>query len=569
VLSTGRSARFYRRLREGLALVHGVDAWCYTSSTAGIFGVDAVLDPDKLDQTADTILTMLGEIREHGVTGAELEKARRQFLSHQFASLTTMRGKASSLGSNWLHARDVNFNQTYLAAVQRVTPGELARVARAYLTPDNITVSSLVPPGTARKRAASVSVRHAGAVEKFTLSNGLRVLVREDDRLPLVSMVATFRGGLLAETPADNGIGRLLARTLIKGTATKSAGEISETIESLGGALGSDSGNNSVSVSARVLRPDLATGLGLLADILLNANFPAAALDREREAQLASIKADAEEVTSAARNLLRAHLFAGHPFALPVLGTPATLASLKAADLAAFRDRHLVASNGVLSVFGAVKAREVIALAEAALAALPVGTPALAQLPQPAFPAASSEHTVTMPKEQAVLMIGFPGADLFSPDALALELIDEACSDLGSRMFVRIREEMGLAYFVGSSNLVGLAPGAFSFYVGTDPAKVAEVKAALTDEIRKLAEEGVTAAELERSKAKLLGAQSIRNQSNDALAFACALDELYGLGHRHYEGLRARVEAVTLAQVREAARRYFTRAHVSAIIRPE
>jgi len=568
VLGTGRSARFYRRLREGLALVHGVDAWCYTSSTAGIFGVDAVLDPDKLDQTSDAILTMLGEIREHGVTEAELEKARRQFLSHQFHSLTTMRGKASSLGSNWLHARDVNFNQTYLAAVQHVTPGELARVARAHLTPDNLTVSSLVPNGTSRKRAAATSSRRAGAVEKFTLSNGLRVLVREDDRLPLVSMVATFKGGLLAETPADNGIGRLFARTLIKGTATKSADEISETIEATGGALGSDSGNNSVSVSARVLRPDLGTGLALIADILCNANFPAAALEREREAQFASIKADDEEVTSAARNLLRAQLFAGHPFALPVLGTPATLATLKSSDLAAFRDRHLVASNGVLSVFGAVKTREVLDLAEAALAVLPAGTPALAQLPQPAFPAASSEHTAIMPKEQAVLMIGFPGVDLFSDDAVALELIDEACSDLGSRMFVRIREEMGLAYFVGSSNLIGLARGAFSFYVGTDPAKVAEVKAALADEIRKLAADGLTPGELERSKAKLLGAQSIRNQSNDALAFACALDELYGLGHRHYEGLRARVEAVTLDQIRDAARRHFTQPSITAIVRP-
>ena len=166
-------------------------------------------------------------------------------------------------------------------------------------------------------------------------------------------------------------------------------------------------------------------------------------------------------------------------------------------------------------------------------------------------------------------MIGFPGADLFSSDMVPLELIDEACSDLGSRMFNRIREEMGLAYFVGSSNLAGLARGAFSFYVGTDPAKAAEVRDALADEIRKLAEHGITDDELERSKAKLLGAQSIRNQSNDSLAFSCALDELYGLGARHYEGLAQRVAAVTLDQVRDAARRYFTQASVTAIVRPE
>ncbi len=568
VLGTGRSARFYRRLREGLGIVHGVDAWCYTSSTAGLFGVDAVLDPDKVEQTLGEIHAMLAEIRDQGVTAAELEKARRQFLSHQFHSLTTMRGKASSLGSNWLHARDLNFNQTYLAAVQTVTSDELRRVALTYFTPDNLTVSTIIPAGTARRRVTTAAVRRSGAVEKFQLSNGLRLLVREDDRLPLVSMVATFKCGLLAETPADNGIARLLARTLLKGTRTKSADEIAETIEATGGAIGTDSGNNSVSVSVRVLRPDLRHGVDLLADIVLNASFPAAALEREREAQLASIKADDEEITSNARKLLRARLFAAHPFATPILGTPATLASLKPSDLVAFRDRHLVAANGVLSIFGAVDAGEIRDLAEAALAAMPRGTLALQTVPQPHFPETSIEDTILMPKEQAVIMVGFPGVDLFSADGVALELIDEACSDLGSRMFNRIREDMGLAYFVGSSNLSGLARGAFSFYVGTDPAKIAEVRAALADEIRKLAEDGITAAEMERSKAKLLGAQAIRNQSNDALSFSCALDELYGLGHRHYEGLRQRVEAVTLDQVRDAARRYFTQAHVTAIVRP-
>ena len=146
--------------------------------------------------------------------------------------------------------------------------------------------------------------------------------------------------------------------------------------------------------------------------------------------------------------------------------------------------------------------------------------------------------------------------------------IDEACSDLGSRMFNRIREEMGLAYFVGSSNLLGLARGAFSFYVGTDPAKITEVRAALMGEIAKLADDGITAAELARSREKLLGAQEIRNQSNDALAFSCALDEIYGLGHSHYRGLRQRVESVTEDHVREVARQYFTQLSVTAIVRP-
>ena len=97
-------------------------------------------------------------------------------------------------------------------------------------------------------------------------------------------------------------------------------------------------------------------------------------------------------------------------------------------------------------------------------------------------------------------MVGFRGASLSSPDRYALELIDEASSDLGSRFFIRIREQMGLAYYVGASQMQGLVPGLFAFYLGTDPQKIEKVKTALLDEIHKLANEGLTTEELSASE---------------------------------------------------------------------
>src|SRR5438094_5289528 len=118
-------------------------------------------------------------------------------------------------------------------------------------------------------------------------------------------------------------------------------------------------------------------------------------------------------------------------------------------------------------------------------------------------------------KAQGVIMVGFRGASLSSPDRYALELIDEASSDLGSRFFIRIREQMGLAYYVGASQMQGLVPGLFAFYLGTDPQKIEPVKTALLDEIHKLANEGLTRDELARAKKKLIGQQEIANQSNE------------------------------------------------------
>jgi zinc protease len=223
----------------------------------------------------------------------------------------------------------------------------------------------------------------------------------------------------------------------------------------------------------------------------------------------------------------------------------------------------------VISVFGDVKAEEVRALVEKTLGQLPAGEPVLTDLPRATSPAAPITVEATRDKMQGILMVGFLGADLYSPDRAALDLIDEASSDLGSRFFLRIREQLGLAYFVGSSNMPGLVPGPFVFYLGTDPAKLVAVQAELMDEIRMLAEEGLTATELSRAKEKLLGQLEIRNQSNDSFAFSAALDELYGLGFDQYQRVRAEVEAVTLEDIKRVANKYFLhQSPVTAIVKP-
>ena len=167
-------------------------------------------------------------------------------------------------------------------------------------------------------------------------------------------------------------------------------------------------------------------------------------------------------------------------------------------------------------------------------------------------------------------MVGYPGTTVASRDRHALELIDEASSDLGSRFFIRIREELGLAYFVGSSQMVGLANGLFTFYVGTDPRKVDLVREAFAEEIGLLAANGLTEIELTRAKKKLLGKQAIAYQSNASLAYTAALDELYDLGFLHYQEMASALEKITLEEVRAVANRYFLdQPAVTVIVRPE
>lgn len=568
LLGGGRSSRLFQQVREKQGVVHYVDAWTYSPGQPGLFGISAVLDGSQFGAAREAILAELERVKSQPVSGAELQKAMKQFISGTLAARKTMEGQAQNLGGNWLAANDLNFSERYLAAVKKVTAADVQRVARAYLTPENRTLYALLPEGHAPKPDAEAEAGADQPIQKFELANGLRLLVKEDHRLPFVEFRAVLQGGALAETEANNGITSLLARLLLKGTPTRDAEQIATEIESLGGHIDSYGGNQSFGVNAEVLSGDFATGLTILADVLVNPLFPAAELERERAVQLAGIQARRDDLLKSCSLAMRRKLFGAAGYGLDPMGTEASVEKISTADLKAFHRKLAVPNNCVLSVFGDVKAAEVKTAVEKVLAAWkrsavpPVITPA-------PLPAATQRDEEARDKKQAVLVIGFPGTTMFSEDRFALEILQETCSDLGSRLFLRIREELGLAYYVGAQTLCGVGPGYFSFYTGTEPAKAEQVEKELLHEAELLRTEGLTAGELKRAKAKIIGQKKIARADLGHLATTTALDELYGLGWQRSEQDDAKYEAVTLEQIKAVAQKYLRPDnYVVAIIKP-
>src|SRR5205807_8806648 len=407
ILGDGRSSRLYRRVREEAGLAFGVSAFSYTPGESGLLGIYATVDPKKRECAEHLILQIIDEVKQAGITPEELMKAKKISLSHHLDALATMRGQASDIGGNWLLTRNLNFSRDYLAAVQKVTLDDIRRVATNYLTSDNLTVVSLNPRGSLVAKAEGAKVATATEIQKFELSNGLRLLVREDARLPLVAMGAVFRSGLLAETPQTNGITRLMAKALLKGTTTRTAEQIANEIEAVGGSISSEASNNTFNVALEVTKPDVKLAVELLSDVLLNAIMPEKAIAREKEIQLATIKQEEEQMTTVARNILRQALFTQHPYALRANGSVDSVQRLTQKDLLAFRDRHIVAKNGVIFVFGDVEAADVKALFEKALDSMNPGMLALTDI-HPATPLSGTEAVESRKdKAQGEIMVGF------------------------------------------------------------------------------------------------------------------------------------------------------------------
>ncbi len=557
ILGGGRSSRLYRSLREEQGIVHAIDAWTYNPGNPGLFGISAVFDGGQYEKAVQSIEAELQGIREKGVTSSEVAKAVKQFTSATLAARKTMQGQAQDLGGAWMAARDLGFSNRYLSQVQSITAEKIVEVANRYMFPDNRSTFALLPKGSSPVSLQKSANVHRTEIEKWEPGNGMRVLFKQDDRLPFVEIRSVFFGGVLEESHADSGITQLMSQGLLKGTAKRSAGEIMEAIEAIGGSVEAYAGNNSFGLNIEVLNQDVNFGLDLLRETLRFPTFPSTEIERERQVQMAGIRAQKDQLLGRCFKLMKKGLFGEKGYGLSNAGEESSVQSLSIEQIKSHHGRLVKPGNQVLSIFGDIDVeqvkKELLNLWEDSSESSRI------ELPQ-----SSSETRIetlalseTCDKKQSVVVFGFPGTTFFDKERHALDLLQETCSDLGSRLFMRIRDELGLAYYVGAQHMPGLVRGYFGFYAGTSPEHVEQVKEEFKIQINKIKSEGITQKELDRSKAKMLGQKQIARQDLGHLAMASALDELYGLGFQHPLEEDAAIRAVSLEDVQKAAEKIF------------
>jgi zinc protease len=171
-------------------------------------------------------------------------------------------------------------------------------------------------------------------------------------------------------------------------------------------------------------------------------------------------------------------------------------------------------------------------------------------------------------KEQAVIAIGYPGAHITSEDIPALELIHEYCANMAGPLFTRLREELGLAYYVNATQFHGLGRGLFAFYAGTAPDQADLARRELLTQIEILTQEGIPEQPLAHAKTSILASDALENQSSHSMAQVCALNSLFGLGPLHHLKHAERVKSLTGDEILATAQRYFGRDPVIATVSP-
>ena len=597
ILGQGESSRLSLEVKRNRQLVSEIYSYSYTPRDPGLLVVGATLpagDPEKAERA---ILRELYRLAHEEVSAEELAKAKTIIESDTVYQKETVQGMARKLGFFETVAGGVDYEREYHKRVAEVTPARLREaVARVLATP-NMTVVALIPAAekgkvdlrgrladAAREEEAAAKKRWAAAViapgkkedvVRRVLPNGVRLLVKRDPTVPIVAYRAVWVGGLRYEDRKTNGVNNMLAALVTRGTTTRDAEEIMHEVEGMAGAIGGFSGRNSFGVRAELLSRNWERGLEILADCVLHPELPAEELEKERRQVLDELRAQDDNLTSVAFRLFAETMYKKHPYRFDGLGTQASVAGFSRRMLADWYARNLPLGDMTLAVVGDVDPARFIEKATGLFGGPDAGHRAdgAARVAPEDF-AGRAAGTVEvfrfMPRQQAHMVVGFPGTTVDDPDRYALEVLSTVLSGQGGRLFVELRDKQGLAYRISAFSLEGIDPGYFAVYLACSPENLEAAMAAIREELRKIVTEPVGAAELERAKKYLVGTHEISLQRRSALASTLAFYEAYGIGYDEYRRYAGGILAVDAGAVQRVAARTldWSRA-VVATVKPE
>jgi len=556
VLGSGASSRLDRIVREEKQLVDGIGVWSNTPAyDAGCLVISATLPAEKLPEAESAILAEIERCRTGLITNEELARAKTQKEAQLIYARETTDGLAETVGSDLVTTGDPLFSDRYVAGIRAVTREDVRRVARAYCRPERLCVAILTPKAPTAATAKVEQAAGPARTVKKTLPNGLTVLVQQRGSAPTVALIAVARGGVRFETAKDNGISAFTADMLVRGTKKRTREALAQAVEDLGAGLSPFSGSNALGVSAKGKAEDLDRLLELMADVLMNATFPAREFEAQRHFTLAAIEAQKDDPYRLARKLFQETMWTVHPYRLQAVGTEESIKALARERVADFYARTCRPNRMVLACVGDVDPQAAQAAIEKALGNWQPGkgedpTP-------PAEPRLETKREASLDRdqEQAIVTIGLPGVTVSDPRRYAIDVLDAVMSGKGSpggRLYTILRRQQ-LVYAAEAHSESGIDPGAFVIFAATMPGKVPDVLASVRQVVTELCTTLVPDEELARGKQMCTAEYEIGLQDNASRAQAASLDELYGLGYDNYEKYAARIGQVTAEDVRRAA----------------
>ena len=389
------------------------------------------------------------------------------------------------------------------------------------------------------------------------LPNGMVLLVAEQRAVPIATATMLIQAGAILDPQDKPGVANLVAELLTQGTKTRTAPQISEAIEFVGGSLSVEAGQELTTVSLSLPSKDLDVGLDVMADVLLNPTFGQADLDRKRQEVIAGIKRKQEDPSTVSWETFLPLVYGSHPYGRPVEGTEASVAAITRDDVARFHEAYFRPNKTILAVVGDVSLPDLKRRLEARLGGWVPGGPTFTPPPKPAPLMQRVVRTIQREVTQANINLGHLGVTRDNPDYYAIQMMNYLLGGgFNSYLIAKIREEKGWAYDVGSAFGPGKYAGEFSVTMQTKNEVAQDAIEAALAEIRRIRDQPVDEGILKDAKAYLTGSFSLRLDTSKKIVSLLATIEFHGLGLDYVDRYPALINAVTTADIQRVARKY-------------
>lgn len=365
--------------------------------------------------------------------------------------------------------------------------------------------------------------------QKYTLDNGMKAVLTGMPYMKSVSIGIFVKSGSVYETAQNNGIAHFIEHMLFKGTKNRTARQISEESDELGGTLNAYTAEECTCLYIKVLADDIARALDLLFDIALNPVFDGDAIENEKKVILEEISGAEDNPEDAAQEMLMSNMFRGHPVGMPVLGSAENVRNFTRDEIEAFYRRRYIPQNMTVSVAGRFDERIVNdIIREKTLNVKPCIAP---------------ERDIAVPANifggiyrgirdigQLQLVAGYPSAARFDESLYAFILLSGILSgDSSSRLFRRLREENGLVYNVDAAAMEYLSTGVFVLSTGFSAENADKVISVIRSEIYDILQNGVTEQETMRTKRNIVASLELESESTMSVMASGGKRLLYGI----------------------------------------
>ena len=339
--------------------------------------------------------------------------------------------------------------------------------------------------------------------QKTVLPNGVRIITEEIEHVRSIAFGLWVGAGSRDEREGFEGISHFMEHMFFKGTEHRSARDLAESLEAVGGQLNAFTTKEYTCYYAKVLDEDLDLAIDVLSDMFFYSLFDAKEIEKEKNVVIEEIKMYEDSPDELIHDVFSECVWKDHPLGKPILGTEESIRSLNRDKIMTFLSEHYAPDNLVVAVAGKIKHEDIVEKLSKQFGVFERGgRRVLEETPT----GQTVERYQQKETEQMHILLGVPGLGQDDEDIYAMHIFNNIIGGgLSSRLFQQIREQRGLAYSVYSYHSTYVDTGLFGIYAGTSPKNTKEVIECILQELKEIKQKGISASELERTKAQIKG----------------------------------------------------------------